>query len=205
MLVAPIKAVNPNFTVDDLLPPGGIAGLTWQERGRLIDGLRMQRALAYYKILGKFDPLQVETLRFLQNAVDKAYEEGEKEYDAGRLKPHLSREEAVGNYIDGEVRQQLRQLFGNYQIVYGRGGDITINNRDYDTSGDTAEYKVPDARIGKVSFDWTLTLKTIGTRQIRGFFRADSQPWAVVIVRPSQLGQNSTYLIPRESALSTQE
>jgi hypothetical protein len=205
MLIAQIKAVNPGFADEELLPPGGIAGLTWQGRGRLIDGLRMQRAVAYYKILGNFDLLQVETLRFLQDAVDKAYEGAKQEYDAGDLKPHLSREEAIGNYIDPIVRQGLRQLFNNYQIRYGPRTDITINNRDYDTSEADSSYTVPDARIGKVSFDWTLTLKTIAGRQIRGFFRADSQPWAVVIVRPSRLGQDSMYLIPRPSTLSPRE
>jgi hypothetical protein len=103
------------------------------------------------------------------------------------------------------VRLGLRELFNGYRIQYGRGADITINNRDDDTSGDDSNFTVPDARIGKVSFDWTLTLKTIATPQIRGFFRADSQPWAVVIVRPSQLGENSTYLIPRPSTLSPRE
>ena len=31
-----------------LLPPGGIDGLTWQERDNLINNLRMERAVAYY-------------------------------------------------------------------------------------------------------------------------------------------------------------
>jgi hypothetical protein len=47
------------------------------------------------------------------------------------------------------------------------------------------------------NYDWTLSPKTISSAQIRGFFRADSQPRAVIIIRPSQLGGDSTYLIPR--------
>jgi hypothetical protein len=82
------------------------------------------------------------------------------------------------------------------------GADITINNRDYDTSDENdVSYTVPDARVANVSFDWTLTLKTISTPQIQGFFRADSRPAAVIIVRPSQLGHHSAYLIPRPTEL----
>jgi hypothetical protein len=44
-------------------------------------------------------------------------------------------------------------------------------------------------------FDRSLTYKTISSPQIRGFFRADSQPRAVIIVRPSELG--GFYLIRR--------
>src|SRR5215472_12694359 len=79
----------------------------------------------------------------------------------------------------------------------GRGGDITINNRDYETTDSGSQYRVPDARLGDVAFDWTLSLKTIGSAQIRGFFRADSQPRAVIIIRPSALGSVRTYLLPR--------
>jgi hypothetical protein len=40
-------------------------------------------------------------------------------------------------------------------------------------------------------------LKTINSAQVRGFFRADSQPRAVVIIRPNRLGSGGAYLIPR--------
>jgi hypothetical protein len=46
----------------------------------------MQRALAYYKILGEYGPLQVETLRFLQKAVDGAYTKGENEFEGAGLR-----------------------------------------------------------------------------------------------------------------------
>ncbi|HEX4183995.1 MAG TPA: hypothetical protein VHY34_12130 [Caulobacteraceae bacterium] len=143
-------------------------------------------------------------MRFLQNAVDRAYEEGVTKYNTGRLKTRLSREEAIGNEVDAVVRRELRELFIEYQIRYGAGENIRINNRDYSTSEDGNSYKIPDARVGNASFDWTLTLKTISSAQIRGFFSADARPEAVVIVRPSQLGQNSTYLIPRPSNIMPQ-
>ena len=87
LLSSDIKQVDPTFADDELFPPGGIDGLTWQGRTNLINNLRMQRAAAYYRILGDVGPLQVETLRFLQDAVDDAYEEAVSEADAGRLQP----------------------------------------------------------------------------------------------------------------------
>jgi hypothetical protein len=200
-LIAQIKAVDPSFVDNELLPPGGIAGLSWQGRNNLIDDLRMERAVTFYEVLGDAGPLQVETLRFLQKTVDDAYANAVKEYDAGRLKSYLSREEAVGNDVDRNVRQQLRDYFDTYNIVYGPRGNITINNRDYDTSSSQRTWTVPDARVGNVSFDWTLTPKTISDQQIRGFFAADSRPIGVVIVRPTQLGANNIYLIPRPAVL----
>ena len=75
-LIRQIKAVDPSFADKEVLPPGGIAGLSWQGRSNLLDGLRMQRAAAFCKVRGDVGPLQVETLRFLQNAVDRAYAAG---------------------------------------------------------------------------------------------------------------------------------
>jgi hypothetical protein len=196
-LVAEIKQIDPSFVDQELLPPDGIAGLTWQGRTNLINNLRMQRAVAYYRILGDIGPLEVETLRFLQNAADDAYAEAVSEADASRLQPRLSRAEATGNWVDARVREKLSDLFFSYGILYGPGEDLTINNRDYETSENGARYRIPDARLEDVAFDWTLSPKTISAAQIRGFFRADSLPRAVVIIRPSQLGQDSTYLIPR--------
>ncbi len=133
----------------------------------------------------------------MQDAVDAAYTKAVGAADAGRLQPRLSREEAIGNWVDFTVRQQLKRTFASYGIPYGPGADITINNRDYDTSESDQTYRIPDARLRDVSYDWTLFPKTISTPQIRGFFRADSQPRAVVIIRPSQLDGDSVYLIPR--------
>jgi hypothetical protein len=88
-------------------------------------------------------------------------------------------------------------MFDEYDIPYGPRADVTVNNRDYATSDSGQSYWIPDARIRDVSFDWTLSPKTISPPQIRGFFRTDSQVRAVVIIRPSQLGDDNTYLIPR--------
>ncbi len=55
--------------------------------------------------------------------------------------------------------------------------------------------RTPDARVGDVAFDVTLTKKTSKTSQIQGFLGADFQPRNIIIVRPSQLGSGSTYAI----------
>ena len=145
-LVAVIKQIDPSFKDQELLPPGGIAGLTWQGRNNLINNLRMARAAAYYRILGDVGPLQVETLRFLHDAVDAAYQEAVSAADSGRLQPRLSRAEAIGNWVDSSVRRDLRQMFDDYSIPYGPGADVTVNNRDYETSEDEESYRIPDAR-----------------------------------------------------------
>jgi hypothetical protein len=66
-VVADLKRIDPGFVDAELLPPGGIAGLSWAARANLFNDLRMQRAAAYYRSLGDVGPLQVETLRFLQD------------------------------------------------------------------------------------------------------------------------------------------
>jgi hypothetical protein len=58
-----------------------------------------------------------------------------------------------------------------------------------------------DSRVGRLAIDVSLTAKTSGSAQIQGFFRSDFQPEAVIIIRPSQLGPNHTYLIPRPKGL----
>jgi hypothetical protein len=201
-LVHQIKQVDPTFADEELFPPGGIDGLTRQGRTNLINHLLMERAAAYYRMRGDVRFLQVETLRFLQNAVDAAYPEAVAAADAGRLQPRLSREEAIGNRVDFIVRADLRQLFDEYGIPYGPRANLTINNRDYETSESDNLYRIPDARLGDVDFEWTLSQKTISSPQIRGFFRADSQPRAVIVIRPSQRGGDSTYLLRRPTDLS---
>ena len=72
---------------------------------------------------------------------------------------------------------------------------------DYDTSSSPRTFRIPDTRVGDMCFDWTLTLKTIASPQIRGFFFAEANPVGVIIVRLSQLGGDSVYFIPRPAKL----
>jgi hypothetical protein len=195
-LVAQTKAIDPSFVDYQVFPEGGVAGLSWEGRANLINSLLMERASAYYRIRGDVRPLQTETVIFLRKTVDDAYADAVKKYNAGDLKPRLSREEAIGNNMDAKVRKKLRQLYNVYNIKYGNN-NIKINNRDKITSDGAIDYRIPDARIGDISFDWTLSLKTMSSRQIKGFFDADARPKAVVIVRPSQYGNDTLYAIRR--------
>lgn len=79
----------------------------------------------------------------------------------------------------------------------GPSEQVRVNSREYDTSGTDRTYRRPDARVGDVAFDVTLSQKTAKTAQVRGFFSSDFRPQRVVIVRPSQLGPGSTYAIAR--------
>src|SRR5580658_9066023 len=105
MLYNQIKAVDPNWRFDELEP---LEAMDAQGRANTIKDLLMERAKVYYKIRGDIGPLQVETLRFLQGAVDREYEEAVIKYNSSKLPVHLSREETIGNYIDAKVRQSLK-------------------------------------------------------------------------------------------------
>lgn len=50
---------------------------------------------------------------------------------------------------------------------------------------------------GDVAFDVTIARKTLGTAQVRGFFNTDFRPSRVIIIRPSQLGADHTYVLTR--------
>jgi hypothetical protein len=91
----------------------------------------------------------------------------------------------------------LRKLYQGLNIVTNVIGPVRIIGREYDTSGSDKSYRIPDARIANIAFDVSLTKKTLGTAQVRGFFNADFGPDWVIIVRPRQLGANSTYIIKR--------
>ena len=160
-----------------------------------LNGLRLDRASAMYRMSGDTRPLQVETLRFLQASVDRAYSKGLRLLQQGHLTPRLSPEEALGNFIDREARGDLRKMLNQYRISTGPNQRVKVIGREYDTSGSDRTYKIPDARIDLLAIDVTLTKKTLSTPQVRGFFSADFRPEATAIIRPSQLGPNSSYII----------
>lgn len=119
---------------------------------------------------------------------------------AGRLTPRLSNEEALGNYVDREVRQDLRERYNRFGIDSAGAGPVRVNRRENDSSSTDLTYRRPDARVNDVAFDVTLTRKTLGTAQVRGFFNTDFRPSRVIIIRPRQLGADHTYAIPRPEA-----
>jgi hypothetical protein len=116
---------------------------------------------------------------------------------AGQLTPRLSDQEALGNYVDRQVRRNLRNRYAQFGVDSAGAGPVRVNRRENISSGNDLTYRRPDARVNDVAFDVTLTRKTLGTPQVRGFFNADFRPSSVVIIRPRQLGANHSYLIPR--------
>jgi hypothetical protein len=171
--------------------------MSWEGRANVINDLMFIRAQVYYQVKHDIRPLQVEMVRFLQRTVDQAYKQAKEELNKEGLKVLLSPSEAIGNRVDVLVRNALKLEFETHGIKFGQGQNITINNKD--VSSLDQSYRRPDARLEKVAFDWSLSAKTFSNAQIRGFFRADSAPDYVVIVRPSMLGGASVYLIPRPS------
>lgn len=192
VLIHEIQAIDPNYRFDSLGVPQSVEG-----QGRQLRTLMQDRAEAFYRVRHEMEPLQVETLRHLQRHADRAYDEAVALYKAGRLRVRLSREEAIGNYVDRQTRERLRDLYGTLRIMTSKEGPVRIIGREYNRSGTDATYTVPDARVGKIAFDVSLTRKTLGTKQVRGFFDGDFNPEAVIIIRPSQIGPNSSYLIKR--------
>jgi hypothetical protein len=191
-LIGQIQVVDPSYRFESLGEPTTLEGQANQIRQ-----LRLDRAAIFYRVKGDVEPLQVETLRFLQKSADQAYIEGEALYSAGRLKVRLSREEAIGNFVDRRTRRDLQDQYNRLGFPYRSRGNVRVIGREYNTSGADRTYRVPDARVGNVAFDVSLTRKTLKTPQVRGFFNSDFKPDAVVIIRPSQLGPDSTYIITR--------
>ncbi len=198
-LTAQIKALDPKWHYDEIGPTDafGTPIVTLQGLTAKVNDLRIQRAAIVARVQGDYRPLQVETLRFVQQQADNAYEKGLALLKAGRLSPRLSEREALGNYIDRRVREDLRERYNQLGIDSAGKGPVRVNRREDDSSGTDTTYRRPDSRVKDVAFDVTLTRKTLRTAQVRGFFNTDFRPSRVVIIRPSQLGINHTYVISR--------
>ena len=198
-LVAQIKAINPHYVFESF-DPGGMP-TTWKGRVNLINGLLAERAAALYRFRGETGPLQVETLRFVQREVDEAYADAVKLLSTGGISG-LSSQQAIGSEIDRTVRERLRRFYNSLIISPETDAQVRVNSREYDTSEGGRTYRLPDSRVGNIALEVSLTPKAPGVAQVRGFFNADFKPSAVVIIRPSQLGPGSTYLITRPVARS---
>ena len=173
--------------------------MSWQGRRNVINGLQADLAAAIYRVRGDIKPLQEVTLEFMQRTANDAYDEAVEKYNAGKLDIQLSREVTIGNYVDGIVRSQLRNFYNDLGIGMGPESAIRVNRRAYDTSDPPPSYRVPDARVGNFVFDVSLEAKKPSKDQIREFFNADFAPVGVVIVRPNQLGKNSSYIVWRNN------
>jgi hypothetical protein len=189
LLVEQISAIDPKWKFQSLGFP-----TTWEGVQNQLNDLRLQRAAALARVKGDLRPLQVETMREMQRLTDRAYEKAVRLHQSGGLKDGLSKEQVIGRYVDNEVRRNLRKRYKNYQAKMD-ANQVRVNRREYDTSRPEASYRLPDARVGDVAYDVTLSRKTVKDPQIRGFFNADFRPQLVVIIRPRQLGSGSSYII----------
>ncbi len=189
-LIQHMRMVDPDYRLDNLGFPTTLEG-----QGNLIRKLRLDRASAAYRRNGELRPLQVETARAMQQSADRAYVDGLALYEAGRLNVRLSREEAIGNYVDRMVRNDLRDTYNIQGINTSKGQPVRIVGREYDTSSSDLTYRIPDARVGNIAYDVTLTRKTLATPQVRGFFNSDFRPDSVIIKWPRQLGPGNSYAI----------
>jgi hypothetical protein len=191
-MIEQIKALDPNYRFDSLGFPETLQGQVNQ-----LNALRFQRAAAFMRQRAELAPMQVETLRFVQESADEAYDRAIVLLRKGRLKINLSDQEAIGNYVDREVRRDLRARYGSFGINSAGKGPVRVNRREDDSSGSELSYRRPDARVGNVAYDVTLTQKTTKTPQVRGFFDTDFRPEYVIIIRPRQLPNGGSYIITR--------
>lgn len=192
VLIAEIQEIDPSYRFVSLGTPVSLAGQNAQ-----LGSLRMDRASVLFRIRGETASLQAETVRFMQRKADEAFEVGERLQEKGKLSQRLSPNEALGNFIDRRVREQLRYAYRRQNIPSDGTSIVRVNRREYDSSAAERSYRLPDARVGNIVFDVTLTQKTLQTAQVRGYFASDIKPTAVVIIRPSQLGLGHTYIISR--------
>lgn len=191
-LINQIKAVDPSYHFDTFGLPSTLEG-----QMRQINDLRWDRAAVIYRATGNAEPLQVETLRFLQDRADAEYDNALAAAKVGDLPPAPTERMAIGNYIDKAVKKDLRDVLSIRNLSAPVGDAVRVSGREYDSSGDDLTYSVPDARVKNIAFDVTIAPKGPQTRQIRQFFKSDFRPDSVIIVRPRQLGANNTYIITR--------
>ncbi len=191
-IVKDIQTLNPKYLPFDFGPSQTLDGQL-----NALNNLRYDRAATYYRFRGDLRPLQVETLRFVQARTDFRYDEALRLLKAGRLPIRLSQQEALGNYIDRRVREDLRRRLNVAGIDWTGRGPVRVNKRENDSSPSEQVFRRPDFRIDRVAYDVTLANKTLRDRQVRGFFSTDFQPIATVMIRPSRLGENHTYAISR--------
>jgi hypothetical protein len=98
LVIEKIRKIDPQYKLNTLGFPSTRNGLE-----NLIRKLRLDRASAFYSVKNEARPLQVEVLRFLQEKTDIEYTKAIKLFNEGKLVPSLSREEAIGNYVDRAV------------------------------------------------------------------------------------------------------
>jgi hypothetical protein len=201
-LIREIRSLDQNYEPPELETLGDLPA-TREAMSAYINTLLFDRAIAISVVRGEHGPLQVETLRHLQIEVDRAYEAGALELENRRLTIRLSNNEALGNYIDGQVRRRARIRFSNSRIDWATSAIVRIQRREYDTSGTDATYRIPDVAVADIMFDATIQIKLPGRVQVRGYFFSDARPRGVIIVRPTALG-GSYFITPPDGLLRSE-
>jgi hypothetical protein len=196
-LLNQIHEIDPNYVYQSIGPDGGLAAMSWEGRLSVVNGLKAELAATIYRVNGDIKPLQEVTFEFMQQMANTAYDAGVKKYGAGELDESLSRQVSIGRYVDGFVRQQLNQFYNGLGVPTDPDSAIRVNRKAYDSSNSPATFRLPDARVGNLALDVSLEAKQPSKDQIQGFFSADFKPVGVVIIRPNQLGRNSSYIIWR--------
>jgi len=196
-LLQRIHDFDPNYIFASVEPRGGLGGMSWQDRNSVICRLQADLAATIYRVRGDIRPLQEVTLDFMQRTANTAYDECVRRDKAGNLDARIPPQLAMGNCVDGEVRRKLRDFFESLGISMDPKSAVRVNRRAYDTAYPPPTYRVPDARVGNLAFDVSLEAKRPTKDQIRDIFNSDFKPAGVVIVRPNQLGNNSSYVIWR--------
>jgi hypothetical protein len=186
-ILSEIRAIDPSYSPPTL----NAANFPTTMEGRIgyISMLRAERAAASFRVRGEVQPLQIETMRFLQTRADVAYEEALALEAAGQLEPDLSPQEARGRHVDETLRREAADFFTSLGLSTD-DESIRINRREYITR---RTFRRPDVRVADLAIDVSLSDKSPGRRQIRGYFDALFRPRHVAIIRPSQVGR--TYLI----------
>ncbi len=110
-LISQIKALDPHWTFQSLGFP-----TTWEGQKNQLNDLRMQRAATFARVKRDLRPMQVETVRVMQNLTDQAYSKALKLYEAGAFRKHLSKGQAIGSYVDNWVRKNFRTTYEVYQV-----------------------------------------------------------------------------------------
>jgi hypothetical protein len=169
----------------------------FQNQVERLRDVRLLRAAASIHFRRDATLMQVETLRLMQDVADEAYTEATSMLKRGALEVHLSTALTIGNYVDAKVRKVLRARYAALDIREGPGKAIRVNRVELEAASDERMFRRPDARVGDVAFDVTMTPKTGATPQVRGFFRSETRPRMVIIVRPHQISNGGSYIITR--------
>lgn len=189
-LLAEMRAVDPLFISPALNDPN-LFPTTIEGRVAYISTLRAEHAAALFRARGEVQPLQVATLHFAQQQTDAAYIDAVRLYEAGELEG-LNRQNAIGSYVDETVRRQLRAFYVNIGL---RESDILRVNRNEYIS--RRRFRRPDARVADIFFDMSLEDKSVGGKQIVGFFESETAPTYVIIIRLRQVGRTFLITPPR--------